>query len=132
MGSLGNRLERLEALVGGPPLPPARPSLVRHVLETIQIHKWGRSVYQATDHELNILGMLVAANELPEGVGEYTFPSGATITSSESGQAYISGRVEVEDLGKGLREYVERMDPAKQPERLRRLYKLLEDDEDGN
>jgi hypothetical protein len=112
-------------------LPPAHPSLVRHVLEMIRIHKWGRSVYPATDHELNILGMLVAANELPEGVGEYTFPSGATITSTESGDAYISGRVEVEDLGEGLRGYFERMEPAKQPERLRRLYELLEDEEDG-
>jgi hypothetical protein len=103
-------------------LPPAHPSLVRHVLEMIRIHKWGRSVYQATDHELNILGMLVAANELPEGVGEYTLPSGAIITFSEGGSAHITGRVEVEDLGEGLREYFERMDPAKQPERLRRLY----------
>jgi hypothetical protein len=131
MGSLENRLERLEARVGEPPLPPARPSLVGHVLEMIRIHRWGRSVYQATDHELNLLGMLVAASELPERVGEYTFPSGATITFTEPGSAYITGRVEVEDLSEGLREHFERMEPAKQPERLRRLYELLEESKDG-
>jgi hypothetical protein len=131
MGSLEKRVGRLEALVGEAPTPPARPSLVKHVLETIRIHKWGRSVYPATDHELNIMGMLEAGNHFSGASGEYTFPSGATITFTEAGSAYITGRVEVEDLGEGLREYVERMEPAKQAERLRRLYELLEQGQDG-
>jgi len=128
-----SRLKRLErAALGGGTEPPRSPnSLITHVLDTIQVHKWGRSVYQATDAEINIVGMLEAHNRLPDGAGEYTFPSGATIAFTERGEAYISGRVEVEDLPEGIRPYVERMDPARQPERERRLYELLEDVEDG-
>jgi hypothetical protein len=125
------RLER-EALASSAGTKPRPLSLlIRHVLDTIQIHKWGRTVYQATDTEINILGMLKAHNRLPDGAGAYTFPSGATITFTDPSKAHISGRVEVEDLPGGVREYVTRIDRAKQPERERRLYELLmEGDED--
>ncbi len=77
------------------------------------------------------MGALEAHNRLPEGAAAYTFPSGATIAFTDSGKAHISGRVEVEDLPEGIRPYVARMDRAKQPERERRLYELLEGEEDG-
>jgi hypothetical protein len=132
VGSLEKRLERLEAATGETSSPPERPNLVTHVLDIIEVHRQGRSVYPATDTEINVIGGLVAFNKLPDKAGAYTFPSGATITftgpsSRGTYQAYITGRVEVEDLPEGLREYIRRMDPAKQPERERRLYELLKD-----
>jgi hypothetical protein len=135
VGSLDRRrLKRLEERIGGEAEEPARHYLnylTMHLLETIQVHKWGGSVYQATDQELNIVGMLAASNELPEGVGVYTFPSGATVTLTPASgrvRAEGSGRIEVEDLPEGIRPYFARMDPAKQPERERQLYELLERD----
>jgi hypothetical protein len=131
VGSLNGRVRRLEGRLGSEAAEPQRNYLIWHVLETIQIHKWGGSVYQATDRELNIVGMLVASNELPDGAGVYTFPSGATVTLTRTGdgesiQAEGAGRVEVEDLPEGIRRYFARMDPTKQPERERQLYELLE------
>jgi len=131
VGSIEKRLERLEAAASETRSEPERLSLVRHLLETIRVHKQGRSVYSATDTEINVIGGMVAFGKLPDKAGAYTFPSGATITFTNSGdgstyQGYITGRVEVEDLPVGLREYITRMDPAKQPERERRLYELLE------
>ena len=131
MAGIERRLEALEERAGQLRAFTSPPHyLIRHLLETIRVHKWGRSVYQATDRELNTVGMLVAANEFPYGVGVYTFPSGVTVTltrteDGESIQAEGSGRLEVEDLPEGLRPYFERMDPAKQPERERRLQELL-------
>jgi hypothetical protein len=138
MGSLNGRVKRLEALA--PEVSPSsagvaqrRSYMVRHVLDVIQVHKWGGSVYDATDAELNTIGMLYAGNEVAgDGFpGVYEFPSGATITFPEPGKAYITGRVEVEDLPEGLRQYLVRMDPAKQPARLRQLDELHLEDDDG-
>jgi hypothetical protein len=128
-----SRIKRLERAAEEETIvrPQSPNQLIVHVLDTIQVHKWGRSVYRATDTEINVMGMLEAHNRLPDKGGEYTFPSGATIAFAEDGKAYISGRVAVEDLPGGIRECVARLEPARQPEKERWLHELLEGVEDG-
>ena len=70
MGSLERRLEKLEdvAGVGGTVEFSEWPveDQLEDVLWTLQIHTWGKSVYQATDRELELLDALIDHEVLPE------------------------------------------------------------------
>lgn len=97
---LRDRLGRLEDLAGvdlGQREPWPVEDQLEDVLNALWLHKCGGSVYPATDRELRLIAAACA---------------GETIT----------GDVRPEDLPEGVREYFERMDPAKQPGRERWLY----------
>lgn len=128
---MAGRIDRLEALAHAEQeeLLSWRPDdQLQDVLEILQVHRWGGSVYPATDREIRILGALHAYQQLPAGEGEYQLPSGAVVslTDNADGTTSVSvrGRADVEDLPEGTREYVRRMDPDRQPERDRQLCEL--------
>lgn len=93
-------------------------------------HADGRVTYPATDREFGVLGALYAREQLPDGVGEYEFPSGALLrwVEHEDGTSSVSrsGNVEVEDLPEYVGAVFKRMDPAEQPERDPWLYEHRE------
>jgi hypothetical protein len=66
--SVRKRLERLEADLEGVRPPPEWPveDQAEALLHTLYIHKCGRSVYQVTDRELDLLDALVAQEFVPE------------------------------------------------------------------
>jgi len=41
------------------------------VLWSLQVHKWGRSVHEATDRELELLDALISQGHVPEEAREY-------------------------------------------------------------
>lgn len=126
-GSLHKRLEVLEShLTAGEEPDWDADDQLEAVLHSAQVNRWGRSVYPATDRELNILAGSHAYHELPGSVGELELPSGAVVILEDAGDGYtdlaVRGTVLPSDLPEGVREYVERMDSKKQPGRERWLY----------
>ncbi len=79
-----------------------------------------------TTRQINLLGAFYALGELPEGVGEYRFPSGALIrwTGNADGTSTmrLSGTVEVEDLPEDVARYVTRCPADQEAEREAFLY----------
>ncbi len=133
---LSRRLEALEERAAPEEAPEGFPDdwpledQAEDMLEKLLAHTCTRTVYPATDRELNVLGLLHAYFCLPGGVGEYRFPSsGVVITLSDNGEdgtqdVGLSGNVCVEDLPEAVQERVERMSPHEQPERERYLHEL--------
>ena len=102
---------------------------LENAYKSLQVHRWGGTRQIATDRQIHCMGLLCALWELPDGIGEHRFPSGAVVTwfppDSDDLQAVdVSGHIGLEDLPEGVREYWERMEPEKQPERERELYGL--------
>ncbi len=128
-GGLERRLEDLEAREGGNLEEfadwPIEDQL-EQVLDALRMHRITDTAQLATDRQIHLMGLLCAREELPDGEGEYRFPSGLVVSwtsyADDTCSASASGYVRVEDLPEGVREHFERMDPVKQPERERWLY----------
>ena len=129
--SIRRRLEALEAqalpAIGEWPDWPLEDQL-EEVFSCLRVHRAGGTRQLATDRQIHLMGLLCALWELPGGAGEHTFPSGLVVAWSDNADATkrceATGLVGVEDLPEGVREYWERMDLKKQPERERELYGL--------
>lgn len=97
------------------------------VLDKLQLFRiTGPETGVLTDREINLLGAAYALVQLG-GPGEFELPASKTVVSwSEGGNGKpvvsVSGTVSVEDLPAGTAEFIERMDPTKQPERERWLF----------
>ncbi|HEV8045895.1 MAG TPA: hypothetical protein VGP38_11980 [Rubrobacter sp.] len=96
------------------------------VLEALRVHRAGGTRQRGTDREIHLMGLLCALWALPDGLGEYSFPSGTVVAFSDhrngTSSVEASGLVGVDDLPEGVREYWERMETSEQPERERRSY----------
>lgn len=126
---LRRRLQKLEGSAGPEEQLPDWPleEQAQDVMDSLEIHRMGGTKQLATDREINVLGILYAAGELPGGMGEYRFRSGVVVTLTDNGSdtpsASLSGDVSLEDLPDEVGRHFERMDPDKQPERERWLHK---------
>lgn len=136
MGSLENRLERLErearpqGVTEFPdwPLEDQLEDVAHKFMLRRKAHRPGEAPYTATDRETHLLGLLIASGELGEEGGEYVFPSGLVVAlaSGEDGSAGLRADAErfvvVEDLPEWARDYWVRLDPEKQPAHDRLLH----------
>lgn len=101
---------------------------LRDIVQCLRVHRPGGSKQLATDRQIHMAGVLCAIEAVgSEGIpGEHTFPSGRSVsfTGKSDGQLQVeaSSLIPLEDLPDGVREYFERMDPDRQPERERWLY----------
>ena len=128
------RLERLEEQMPINWERAEEPWPVEDQLDAItwelQVQEWGRSVYQATDREIALCGVVHAYQELGGKSGTWETPSGARVFVEDHRNGTHSFRVEgavaVEDLPEDTGRLLERMDPTKQPKRERLLYESRE------
>jgi hypothetical protein len=70
MGNMDRRLDRQEGLLlGGNVRQPESPleDQLEGVLDMLRCHKWGGSVYLATDRELELLDALIDQGVVPRG-----------------------------------------------------------------
>lgn len=132
MSGLDRRLERLETQASAelPVLWNPHQWPLDEQLEDVRcyldFHGRFKTTAVCTDREINLLGLAAAYEALGGEAGEWEAPSGGVVSLEENGDGtfgvHLSSNLAVEDLPEGMREYVERMDPARQAERDRWLY----------
>lgn len=131
MGSIEWRLRRLEAeeFARVPDFPDWHlTDQLYDALDSLRSHRITNSAQLATDREIHNMGLLCAYWELPGGVGEYSFPSGVSVTWIDNGDGSrsvtASEYIRVEDLPDGVREHFERMEPERQAKRDLWIYEM--------
>lgn len=132
MSSIRRRLEILEEITAPQEFPGWRlEEQVEDVLDKFRFYQRFHANdpvrYAATDREIHLLGLVCAFWELPDGVGEYRYPSGAMVEwADEDGMRKVDGAgyVSLEDLPEDVRKHFENMAPEDQPARDARLYEM--------